>query len=140
MTKKPFSEDFRKIVLKKLSLGATKVSLAKEFDIAPRTIYIWEKNQKNEGRTAFIPYKSRDTRKKTDGSKIKVLDEFKIFVDENPGKTSSDLAKLWGEKTGINVSHMTILRTMKKINYTFKKKLHFIKSNAHKKGLYLQKK
>lgn len=131
--RKMYSSDLREIVLKKLKTGITKVKLEKEFEISSRTIWQWEKIQKIENRTSPIPYKMRNQRTKTNMSKIKDLKEFKNFIDSNHGVPSRALAILWTEKTKISVTQSAILRALKKIDYTFKKKLHFIKKDAQQK-------
>jgi len=67
-------------------------------------------------------------RSKGQRNKIKDLDEFKKFIDQNPNKTLKEYAEKWGD-----VSHMTIQRALKRINYTYKKKAFCIKKDLRKK-------
>jgi transposase len=47
------------------------------------------------------------------------LDEFKVFVDENNDKTFKELAEKWNGK----ISSREIGRAIKRLKYSYKKKL-----------------
>ena len=108
--------------------------ISETFKVSIRSIFRWALLFKETG--------SVEKRKRNDfdRNKIQDLKAFKEFIDENNDKSNKELAKLWSEKTKINVSASTIQRNLNKINYTFKKKQKSIKSRMKSSVIILSKK
>ena len=70
------------------------------------------------------------------GHKVKDLERFKKFVDENSGLNSIELAEKWEEKA----TPKTIRKWLHRIEYTKKKRLIFIKNKMKKSVKYIWKK
>ena len=118
----PYSEDLRIRVLaeydkKKLAIK----DISKLFNVDEKTIYRWRKRREKTGNVS--PIKNFQ---KGHNHKITDLVEFQIFVEQNPDLTTKEMAAQLG-----NVSPITIRRTLKKINFTFKKN-NWIIENAMK--------
>ena len=117
-----YSED---LPVRALDLIGSYVSISKVsriLKISRPTLYRWKKQLEEIGLTA--PLKSVPP---PQPSKIRDWDKFKEFVDTHTDKTQKELAQLWG-----NVSHNTIGRGFKKLDYTRKKKPMVIKNGVKK--------
>ena len=123
-----FSEDLRKRTIEAVINQNMRIKEAvKTFQIGRRTIHTWVKKYKETGITAAkTGYQKGHRRKITD------LDLFKKFVEENKVCTATEMAIRWGKQTGNTVSKSTILRTLKKIGFTYKKKLFFTAKQTKK--------
>jgi transposase len=121
-----YGKDLREKVLKASDKGIeTDVQLAKMMDISDRSIRRWRQKERETGTIeAKVGYQKGNP-------KIKNLDEFKKFVQENPSLTQREMAKI------LNVSQPSIYRAMKKINFTVKKNNMVIKSVMKKSEKYL---
>ena len=114
-----YSYDLKKIALEMLKKGHFREDVCESLEISIATLYLWERQAK---KGILKPKQPTGGRK----SKINDLEKFKCFVEENPGKTLKELAKLWDGE----VSLMAVQRAMKKINYTYKKKLWITKKET----------
>lgn len=124
---KPYSKDLR---LKSLSLindGKNILEVAELLKISRSSLYLWQKKQREEG--DVTPKKGNQN---GHSHKIKNLDFFKKFVDENHDLTATDMAEKWG-----NISIPTICKWLKRIGYTRKKKLTDIRSDAKSNAKYI---
>ena len=111
-TKKTYSTDFREIVIAKVNEGILQLKdIAKFFNVNVKTIFDWRKQFEKTGTLSpKIGYQ------KGHSHKITNLDEFKIFVENNPDLTQKEMSQRWN-----NVSPKTIERALKKIDFTRKK-------------------
>ena len=89
---------------------------AKTFQISRKTIIEWKKLKK-----ATSDVKPKENWRKRHNSLIpnEKLEEFKVFVDENNDKTFKELAEKWNGK----ISSRAIGRAIKRLKYSYKKKL-----------------
>jgi len=108
----PYSEDLRIRVMaeydkKRLSIK----DIIKLFNVDRKTIYRWRKRREETGNIKPIKDFQRGH-----SHKITDLEKFEKFVINNPDLTTKEMADQWGD-----VSFSTIRRSLKKINFTFKK-------------------
>ena len=106
-----YSFDFKERIGKVLNEGKPLRTMARLLGISRSTLYRWK-------RKAADPGSSKPKKMIGRPPKIQNLDAFKEFVEKHPDKTLREMANVWG-----NVSLWSIYRTMKKIKYTYKKKL-----------------
>ena len=109
---RPYSIDLRSRVLTMCDEGKTNCEVATIFSISSKTIYLWKIQRTERGSIKPIT-----KYQKGHSDKITDLDKFKEFVNCNTSLPASDMAKQ------LHVSPSTVLRNMKKIEYTRKKKL-----------------
>ena len=109
---KPYSLDLRVRVLKAIENGERVGKVAKKFSIDTKTVYLWGKQKSSRGTIDPIT-----KYQKGHSHKIKDLDKFKRFAEENNSLTSKEMAIKWG-----NISQRTICRMLKKIDFTRKKR------------------
>lgn len=128
---KAYSVDLREKVISAVTEGTLKLcEIAQIFKINVKTIYKWRIQFKETG--SVIPKKrNKDTYK----CKIKDVDEFKDFVKNHKNSTLKEMAIKLG-----NVSPKTVGNTLKRINFTFKKKHFIIKNEMKKKEKNFKKK
>ena len=123
-----FSLDLRKRVMNALNNNMHINTAAKVFQVSQRVIYKWKKLQDTTGKLdAKVGYQKGHSHKIID------LNEFKKFVIEHQDYTAVQMAIKWEEKVNIKVSRTTILRALKKIEFTSKKKLSFTKKQIKKR-------
>jgi len=115
---KSYSDDLRFRVMKEVSAKVAITTISKKFTINRNTIYEWKHLQKETG---DIKAKIRG-RKKGKWGRIKDLNKFKEFVDNNQDKNATELSICWPEQ----ISKSTILNYLKLIGYSYKKKLFII--------------
>ena len=120
-----YSYDLRKKALEMLNKGYFKEDVCETLEISLSSLNLWLKRKK-EG--CLKP------KKLTGGPKSKILDleKFEEFLNKNSDKTLKELAELWG-----GVSPMAIHRTIRKIGYTFKKKVFYTKKDLKKSEKYI---
>ena len=110
---KSYSDDLRFRVMKEVSAKVAITTISKKFTINRNTIYEWKHLQKETG---DIKAKIRG-RKKGKWGRIKDLNKFKEFVDNNQDKNATELSICWPEQ----ISKSTILNYLKLIGYSYKK-------------------
>ena len=116
------SEDLRRrtveaIVTKNMSI----TEASKTFQVGRNAVYAWLKIYKKTGTvTGKTGYQKGHSHKITD------LDSFKEFVLANKECTTAEMAIRWSSQKQQKISKSTILRFLKKIGFTYKKKLLII--------------
>ena len=113
----PLSIDLRKRIITAIDEGMNIDNASALFKVSQRVIYQWLDLRKEYNSLA-----PKSGYQKGHSHKIKDLDVFKKFVDENKYCTISEMKSKWLELTSQKISNTTIQRTLKKIGYTFKKK------------------
>lgn len=123
------SIDLRKRVIAAVDDGMHIDEAAKVFKVCRRVIYNWLSLRKTTNSlTPKSGYQNGHSHKITD------LDQFKIFAEKYKHCASPQMKIEWKRLTGVDVSKSVILRTLKKIGYTFKKK-HFVMQKQIKKNV-----
>lgn len=129
-TGKAYSLDLRKRVIAMVSAGTMLKDIAILFNVNLKTIYKWRKQFEEIGN--FAP---KTGYQRGHSHKIVDFDAFKNFVKENSDLTLKEMAEKFG-----NVSPQTIMRGMRRINFTFKKNNLDIKNAMKKKEQNSKKK
>ncbi len=127
-----YSDDLRKRAMELVDEGKMSYTkIAEVLGINRKTLSTWRKLRKSTGSVKQPPIIFKG------GSKPIVSDweEFKIFAQTYSDKTTGEMAELWGSG-----STSSIGRSLKKINFTRKKKLMDIKNVMKKKDKTLNKK
>ncbi|MGA0347553.1 MAG: IS630 transposase-related protein [Alphaproteobacteria bacterium] len=109
---KIYSEDLRKKALEAMARGTPLQRVSRMLTITEATLRTWRRRFQETGsysakRDAWGRHPS-----------IKDLEKFERFVEEKPDRTQAEMAEEWG-----GVSESTIGRYLKKIGFTYKKKL-----------------
>ncbi len=124
----PLSVDLRRRVLEVIDEGMTIKEAAASFKVCQRAVCNWLKLRKETGSLEpKIGYQ------KGHSHKIKDWDLFKEFIQKYQGLTSPYLIIEWEKLTQVKMSESVMLRALKKIGYSFKKK-HLSTSNQMKKN------
>lgn len=123
-----YSMDLRKRVMNEVKAKNMQLNeIAKLFKVDVKTIYRWRKKlETSDNFEAEIGYQ------KGHNHKIKDLESFQKFVNENPDLTLTEMAAKWG-----NVGRATIYRTLNKIDFTIKKNNSSIRKKMKKKEKHL---
>ena len=108
---KLYSIDLKEKVINALESGYTATSISQTFDISRKTIFNWQKKLKETGTMEPEKFGRKDL-----SGKIQDLEEFRKFVEEKPDRSSTELAKDWGD-----ISSSTIRKYLKRIGFTNKK-------------------
>jgi transposase len=129
---KAYSEDLRKRAVDLVNNEGEKVEdICSVLKLSRSSLYLWLKQKKETGSVAAKTGYQRGY-----GHKVKDLDKFKKFIDENVGLNAVELAKKWP----IPITPKTIRIWLHRIEYTQKKRLIFIKSKMKKSVKYIWKK
>jgi transposase len=113
-----FSIDLRERVISAVDNHMRITEAVKIFKVSRRVIYEWLDLCKATGSLApKTGYQKGHSHKITDWEK------FKAFVNENRQSNSPQMIIAWEKLTGVKVSESVMLRGLKKINFTAKKKL-----------------
>lgn len=107
----PYSIDLRERVIECLRANKNIETVWKLYKISRATLYRWKSRYEKTG--SYEPKSGYQVKP----MKIKDLERFKEFIEENNDKSSEELSYLWPEE----VSRRTILNTIKKIGYSYKK-------------------
>jgi len=119
-----YSIDLRARIMAEVDKKSMRLNnIALLFKVNVKTIFRWRNQLKNTGSFA-----AKTNFQKSHECKIKDLELFKHFVEENSDLTLKEMAAKWG-----NVSSHTIHRTLKKINFSFKKNNSATKTAIQKK-------
>lgn len=108
---KAYSYDLRIRTVEAIDKGESFKKVSEIYKVSQPTIYRWIQQRALEG-----DIKPKENWRKGYGHKIRDLEKFRIFVENNAHKTLIELAEEWG-----GVKKMTIQRALKKIGYTHKK-------------------
>jgi transposase len=113
-----YSKDFRKKVMDYVSKGNSCHSASIKFEVASNTVRNWYKRYKSEGH-----YLSR----KVGGKKGRVSEqEVATYIKNNPNFILSEMGKHFG------MSGPGALYWLRKLGYSYKKKLHLCGSKRRK--------
>jgi transposase len=113
----PLSIDLRKRVIDAVDSGMRVTDAAKTFKVCKRVIYNWISLRKVTGNLAAkAGYQNGHSHKITD------WDQFKIFAESKKQCTIPQMMVAWKELTGESISQPVVSRSLKKINFTSKKK------------------
>jgi transposase len=124
-----FSLDLRERVITAVDNDMHIDEAAKVFKVSRRVIYEWLELRKETGSlTPKSGYQKGHSHKITD------FDQFKVFVEKHKYCTALQMSVEWKKLTNVDASEDVILRALKKIGYTSKKK-HFIMPNQTKKSV-----
>ncbi len=126
---KPYSLDFRQKIVQiyeeeKLSMR----KVAARFGVAKSFVQKILKQSKETGDLAPKP-QGGNTAPKLGSQEIVILIE---LLEKNNDATLQEICDLLEEKTGIKVSTSTLDRVIKKLDYSFKKRLFMPKKNLQK--------
>lgn len=114
----PYSVDLRGRVIGAVDSGMHIDVAAHTFKVSRRVIYNWL-----DLRRATNSLEPKTGYQKGHSHKITDWKLFEEFAEANKKYTSPKLIIKWKELTGIEISENVILRALKKINFTSKKKL-----------------
>jgi transposase len=113
-----FSIDLRERVISAIDNNMRITEAVKLFKVSRRVIYEWLDLRKiTGGLTPKTGYQKGHSHKITDWEK------FKAFAHEHHKSRSPQMIIAWEKLTGVKVSESVMLRGLKKINFTSKKKL-----------------
>ena len=121
--KKAYSQDLRERALEAFYSGKPIQEICSFFKISSRCLLTWRRIKERTGRTCV----KSNYQKESAEHKIakQELEKFKKFVNEKADRTTSEMAKEWG-----NVSASTIQRALRRIRFTRKKRPMDIKREA----------
>lgn len=117
-----YSNDLRIKAINLIESGKSQIEVYKFLNIGENTIYRWYKKYK---KTNDKTYKENYNTGRP--SKIRDLNKFKEFIDNNKDSSLHTLANRFG-----NVSFMSVYRALNKIGYTFKKNTGYIPKEMKK--------
>lgn len=112
---RPYSADLRVRVLRALkSASETRSQIAIQFQISPSTLYLWQKQQKEDGRAEAKPHA---------GGRACHFDValLRALVSEQSDRTLAELAVLYRDKTGEPISIASVDRLLRQEGITRKK-------------------
>ncbi len=113
---RPYSQDLRVRVLRALKDAPLKRSeIAQQYQICPATLYNWQRQERQEGRTEAKPHAGG----RASEIQIEVLRE---LVREKNDRTLKELAQLYRERTGQSIGKSSVDRRLKWAKITRKKK------------------
>ncbi len=127
--RKPISADLRKRVVRAVEKGLQRKNVATRFDVSIASVNRWYRMYKATG--SVEPKKNW---RKGHSFAITNLKKFKIFVEQNNGLTQQEMADKWG-----GISAVTMGVYLKKIGFTKKNSLYFIKNVTKKKEFYIKR-
>ena len=114
----PYSVDLRERVISAIDGGMRITDAAKTYKVSRRVIYEWfdlfEQTHKLEPKSG---YQNGHSHKITDWEK------FKAFAEKHRHCASPQMRIEWQKITGIQMGETAMLKALKKIGYTSKKKL-----------------
>ena len=114
-----YSLDLRERVIKMANKGIVRKEIVNTLDISLSSVNRWIKLNKDKG-----DIKPKEYNKTGNRTKIIDLSKFEKFVKENNKLSLKEMALRWG-----NISYMGISKTLKRMNYIFKKDHGYIKSD-----------
>lgn len=123
------SIDLRKRVIAAIDGGIPITKAAQIFKVSRSIIYDWKKLLRT---TKSLAPKSGY--QKGHSHKITDWDQFKKFAEKHKHCASPQMRVEWKKLTNVEVSESVILRALKKIGYTSKKKLLAISKQIKKNG------
>ena len=130
-----YSIDLRKRVIAAIDNGMRITEAAKIFKVCRSVIYDWQDLFKTTNNIA-----PKSGYQKGHSSKITDWDQFKLFVEKHKHCASPQMRTEWKKLTNVGMSESVMLRALKKIGYTSKKKLFVMPKQTKKNVIYTWKK
>jgi transposase len=130
-----FSIDLRKRVMAAIDGGMRITQAAKVFQVSRSAIYDWQKLLKKSNNLGPVT-----GYQKGHSHKITNWEEFRIFVQRHQHCASPQMRAEWKKLTNIDMSESVMLRALKKIGYTSKKKLLIMPRQTKKSVQHFWKK
>lgn len=125
----PYSNDLRKKVIHLIKQGKQRSEISKLLSINRSTIFRWNKRFEEVGNVDFKGYNNNQEKIKIDQNILEKI------VKNNPSLTLFEIAKELG-----NVSDVTVLNSLRRLGYSFKKSHGYIKKEMKKKDKNLYRK
>jgi len=125
---KAISEDLRLRVLKLYRSGKTAAEVASHFGVCGRSVYRWDKQEKEQGTLASG--RVRSGRK----GKIVIDQRFEEFAKATAHQNLQEMADRWNKMGEEQVSQMAMCRAVAKLGWTRKKRRTTTKSAAKRSG------
>ena len=122
-----FSIDLRERVIAAIDNGMQITEASKVFKVCRSVIYDWQDLFKKTN--SFAP---KSGYQKGHSHKITDWGQFKIFVEKYKRCASPQMRVEWKKLTNVDVSESVMLRALKKIGYTSKKKLLIMQKQIKK--------
>lgn len=112
---RPYSSDLRLRVLRALAQHRLKRSeIAEQYQVSPSTLYLWQKQQKEEARTEAKPH-SGGRACRFDAAVLRAL------VAEQSERTLAELATLYQQRTAEPISLSSVHQLLRREGITRKK-------------------
>lgn len=111
---RPYSKDLREKLFGQLDSGMSITEASRIFKINRQTIYNWRKIKKTTGTVEAKMYYQ-----KGHSHKIKDMNIFKSFIDNNKDKSLKELARISDKYSAV-----TIWRGIRKLGYSYKKNFY----------------
>jgi len=111
------SNDIRERIVAAAKAGGTLLAIAERFVVGVSSI---QRLVKLERQTGSIEPKSRGGGMKPRISDA-MLPELVVLVEEKPDRTTSQLRDEWKKRTGVDMSHPSMIRSLRRAKITFKK-------------------
>jgi transposase len=113
---KAIGEDLRLRVLKMYRRGKTAAATASHYGVCERSVYRWDKQEKEQGTLASG--RVRSGRK----GKIVIDKRFEEFAKATAHQTLQAMADRWNQMAEEQVSQMSMCRAVKKLGWSRKKR------------------
>jgi transposase len=130
-----FSVDLRERAVAAVDDGISVMEAAETFRVSIKSIYNWLNLRKQTG--SLVPKMGYQ---KGHSHKIKDWEKFRWFAEKNREYSSLQMATRWNELTGSDVSDDVILKGLRKIGYTSKKKRLSTQNQTKKNVIFIWKK
>jgi transposase len=130
-----FSVDLRERAVAAVDDGISVMEAAETFRVSIKSIYNWLNLRKQTG--SLVPKMGYQ---KGHSHKIKDWEKFRWFAEKNREYSSLQMATGWNELTGSDVSDDVILKGLRKIGYTSKKKRLSTQNRTKKNVIFIWKK
>jgi transposase len=121
----PYDYDLRLKAIAAVERGEKKITVCRLLGISRNTLDLWIKRKEKTGDCQAI-VRSQGGQE----SKIKDLEEFRIFVLENQHETQGKIAELWGN----NLTQQNVSYASQKLGITRKKKRMAIRKEMKNNG------
>lgn len=129
-----FSLDLKKRVIATVDEGMRIDKVVKIFQVSRRVIYKWlELRRKTGSLSTKTGYQKGHSHKITD------WEQFKKFTDSNRHCSAPQMIIKWKKLTNVGMSESVMLRVLKKIGFTSKKKFLIIPKPMQKSGTIFRK-
>lgn len=128
----PYSVDLRKRVIAAIDEGMSIVQASKIFNVCKTVIFDWKRLIKQTNSLA-----PKSGYQKGHSHKITDWEKFKTFAEEHKYCTSFQMRIAWEKLTGQTMQETSMLRGLKKIGFSFKKKRSVILKQTVKNALNL---